>query len=494
MGEVPLEEPPGFVPADDVILDAEREARVVAPPKSRRRMFRQLGCSVRGYAPICMDSNDPDTIKAGVLKRVLRDTPAPNPATLARLRLFCRNWARANLPKVTPLGLEEWLDGTSYNEARKTELRKCASELRGGRPNRAQCRKVKSFGKTEHYLEYKHLRLINSRSDHFKTFAGPRFKAVENVVYALPQFAKHIPVQDRPAAVASLRQAGLRYFATDFTAFESHFVPEIMQAIEFEVYRHCLSEDEHLEYMLRAISSSNAMRTGSVLSTCRARRMSGEANTSLGNGLTNWLLAAFLAEENAGSIHGLVEGDDGIFACDFELTAAMYADLGFTIKIEEKRDPCAASFCGMVFSDSGEIIRDPRKFLMGFGWTSSFINAGPKIMNELLRAKALSAVYETPQCPIVGALARLALEETRGSAARFVDDGFHKVPRDAVNLPDFQPSHDTRALFAELYNVTVEEQLVIEGLIYSRRLDCIADVMHPGADSRHYECRYVETT
>lgn len=166
--------------------------------------------------------------------------------------------------------------------------------------------------------------------------------------------------------------------------------------------------------------------------------MSGDMCTSLGNGFTNLMLAKFLAAEQGKELAGFVEGDDGLFVTEATLTAEAYQQLGFSIKIVELGDPCKASFCGMVFAESGEIIKDPVKFLSTFGWTHSFINAGAAVMDQLLRAKALSAIYEAPQCPILGQLARCALEKTRGVIPRFVDDGYHRAP-DEVKLEPFSP-------------------------------------------------------
>lgn len=207
----------------------------------------------------------------------------------------------------------------------------------------------------------------------------------------------------------------------------------------------------------------------------------------------NLMLAKFIASRKGGELHGFVEGDDGLFATDIELTTEDYAELGFTIKIEEVADPCRASFCGMIFAESGEIIKDPHKFLSNFGWTHSFIHAGPTIMDELLRAKALSAVYETPQCPILGALARRALEGTRHVNPRFVADGFHTLP-DEVAVPKFCPSLDTRQLFADEFGVSIETQLLVESWIHIGRLDLIQSVIRPNADTTDYLSKYVVIT
>lgn len=485
--EMPIEQPPDELPA----------GASVSPPhtrKMRRKMFRRLPtCFVPGLAPICCDTADPDTVNCAFRKRLLRKLPVPDASMIAEFKEFVTRWV-ASLPRATPLPFEEWLAGTSYNEARKAELRLAHEALRGGRPDLHACQRVKSFVKTESYPEYKHARMINSRIDAFKVFSGPIFKAIENVVYALPYFVKHVPVADRSKLVLGLKQAGRRYYATDFTAYESHFTREFMKAAEIAVYKHVMSSiPDDIDFVCRVISGSNHMSTHmGFKATCIARRMSGEMCTSLGNGLANILLALFLADRQGKAIDGFVEGDDGLFSTEAVLTAEDYARLGFTIKIEEVADPCTASFCGMIFSESGEIIRDPTHFCTTFGWTSSFIGAGPKIMNELLRAKALSAVYETPQCPIVGALARRALRDTEGYAPRFINDGYH-CPPDEVKLPPFCPSQDTRELMRIKFGIPPDVQEHVEDMIGRGDFD-IAEFLCPHPHVLHYAARYVEPT
>lgn len=332
-----------------------------------------------------------------------------------------------------------------------------------------------------------------------KVWCGPMFKSIEQVAYRDHHFIKHVPVPDRPALVAGLIKAGLRYFNTDFTSFEKHFTKEVMESIEFVLYEECLKTvlaPDDLKFLFSVLSGENrlSMRLGAKASLF-ARRMSGEMNTSLGNGFSNLMLALFLAEKAGGHLDGFVEGDDGIFACDFELKKEDYADLGFDIKIIEVANPCYASFCGMVFSDSGQIIKSPTRVLETFGWTHSMIHAGTKKMYELLRAKALSLCYELPQCPIIGALAREALRRSRGYEPRFIADGYHdfeRVPRDEKQVPAFSPASDTRILFEKLFHVGVQLQLELEEAI--RRDDLItvrrALTFHP--DMADYVRRYVE--
>jgi len=347
--------------------------------------------------------------------------------------------------------------------------------------------KVKSFPKLESYGEWKYVRWINSRVDSFKVWCGPLFHAIEEVVYEDPHFIKHTPVPERPAKVMALKRAGLRYFQTDFTSFEKHFTAEVQRNIEFVLYEELLPwlPADDLKFLFSVLTGKNHLRTRvGVSAVVKARRMSGEMNTSLGNGFTNLMLALFVAHEQGFDLDGFVEGDDGLFAVNGEITTQMYAGLGFDIKIDEVDDPCEASFCGMIFSRSGQIIRDPKRFLQTFGWTHSCIHAGDKVMNQLLRAKALSACYETPNCPIVGVIARKALDHTANYAPRFVEDGYHNtamIPRDTLDLPKFAPDMSTRHLFARKFKISIPEQLRAEAAIKAGNLNILADIVPSNA-------------
>lgn len=488
VNEVPLARP-----ADGAVEEGLAHITLPTTRKDRRKMFRRLAhCAVPGYAPLCMDSNDPDTVECGFRQRLLRHVPEPKEGMLAKFRDFVRDFLVKNVPVVGEIDFEDWLASTSYNEERKNWLRKVNSDLLGSRPTRRQCQHISSFVKSEFYITWKHCRMINSRSDAFKCWSGPRFKAIENAVYQLPQFIKHTPVPERPAKIAALRASGRRYFQTDFTAYESHFTPELLQVCECELYRHCLANDNEADFLCSVIAGKNKMHTRTGLyAKIKGRRMSGDMCTSLGNGFTNLMLALFVVYLKGGHIDGFVEGDDGLFCSDVEITAQDYEDLGFTIKIEEVEDPCEASFCGMIFSDSGEIIRDPRRFMMGFGWTQSFIGAGPRIMDELLRAKALSTVYETPQCPIVGAIARYALSKTKGAVPRFIDDGYH-VPRDVQHIPKYCPSTDTRLLFEREFGISIATQIEAEECASRGDFQRLSALVPPTEEQFDYCSKYVE--
>lgn len=485
VGEVPLPE------CDESVLEDYVEP---TSRRQRRRMFRMLRFgAVPGYAPICLDTNDPQTLKAGLCRRLVRKTPTPDPATMARFQEFVARFV-AKLPRVDVLPFEEWLAGTTYNEKRKNELREAYAALKGGEPTARQCSHVDSFIKSEFYPEYKHARWINSRSDAFKVFTGPAFKAIERIIYALPEFIKHVPVSERPSRVAALRQAGLRYFQTDYTSFESHFTSDFLKVCEGQLYNHCLAGLARPRFITSVLAGVNRLRTRTGFRVnVEGRRMSGDMCTSLGNGFTNLMLAMFVASEEGMNINGFVEGDDGIFACEKPLREEMFARLGFTIKIVEHADPLMASFCGVVSGPDLQMLRDPRTFLQGFGWTQSFINAGNRIMDELLLAKSLSALHETPQCPIVSVMAREAYNRTCHLNPRFVQDGYHVAIGKFV--PEaYAPTYKTRLAFEAAFGISPAIQEAAEDAIREGDMERLAVLVPASEHSSHFAGRYVVVT
>lgn len=298
-------------------------------------------------------------------------------------------------------------------------------------------------------------------------------------MFSLPYFIKHIPVPDRPKLIAALRQAGLYYYENDFTAFESHFTPEFLRHVECEVYRQYLINYPKLaQHITDTISGPNRLHTkAGVNITLQGRRMSGDMCTSLGNGLTNLLLALFLVEEvHGGHLSGFVEGDDGLFATDVELTNTDYANLGFTAKIIRHTDPCHAHFCGMTCTTDGHVIKDPRRVFQTFGWTSSFINAQNRIMDSLLKSKALSLCYELPQCPILGVLGRVAVDLTADVEVTHKETTYRKTP-DQFEIAPFEPSDEARLMVEQHYHIPVAVQIMAEQAIRDHDMDRVAELI-----------------
>lgn len=383
-----------------------------------------LGCHYVGAALPKPDISDPVTAEAGVRKRFCFQPPRPSRRVLKRLRAFVRTWCRKHLTPLAPdsdVSVESWLDQTDYPAWRKQELKAKWDEVKDiwDDPDNFTC---KSFIKDETYGEYKHARGINSRSDEFKCAVGPIFRLIEKEVFKLDWFVKKVPVSERPAYIKKrLMRVGAKYYATDYSAFESLFTRELMEACEFELYRYMVrglpDAVNFIALVESVLGGLNRCEYKHFWVELAATRMSGEMCTSLGNGFSNLMFMLFVCQQvGAHDEIGVVEGDDGLFTMwGTSPTEADFARLGLVIKLQEHSDLCSASFCGIIFDPEDCInVTDPREVLCSFGWTvRQYHGCRPGLKKVLLRCKALSYAHQYPGCPVIAALARYGLRVTR---------------------------------------------------------------------------------
>lgn len=468
--------------------------------KSNKNNARSIGATTLpwghclGINPICMDTKDGTTLCDGIRARLCRDIPVPNRFLLKEFEHFVAKWVEEHTTPITAMTFEEWLETTNYNIHRKQQLTEAHEQFNGAPPTSA-CRKVKTHGKRESYPEYKNARSINSRTDVFKAYSGPFFKSIEEQLYKDIHFVKHLTPEERAQRVSDMRNIQSNTYATDFTAFESHFSTLIMEKCEMLLYKHMMKNyPKDFKKIQKVLTGVNNMRSRTgVKADLLARRMSGEMNTSLGNGFSNFMICNFLAQHHGAKImDGIFEGDDGLFYTDTTLTTQMFQELGFTVKLEQRPAPSEASFCGLIFNESHETIREPVRFLQSFGWTESYMTASTSKQWQLLHAKSLSALHETPQCPIIGVMAREALSRSSHVPALFTDDYKAKLYNKPWVATPFAPSSLTRELFAKMYKIDTPTQLLIEQHIMNDQLDMVAQHLHIHPHIADYASRFVE--
>lgn len=465
----------------------------------RAPVARDMGPSLKGVTLPHGDPGCPYTRRDGILKRMGQPLPSDFTKTFLRLiseemRILIKERNIKPIPKDAAMTPEEWLQRTNYPQWRKDQLLEKLKEIRSflDRNKLGQLIHfmIKGFMKDEHYVDWKQVREIWARDDGAKLYFGPYFKHMEDVVYSdqLPEFIKHVPVRDRADYIYSrLYGDGYIYVATDFSSFESHFTKEMMEACEFVFYKHMLKHyPEVYNTMREVLQGLNRCSDKYFKILIQARRMSGEMNTSLGNGLSNLIFMRTISRlYGYGVPVGVVEGDDGLFRYKIGKVPSTkdFTDLGFNIKLEVFKKISDASFCGLLFDeDDREVISDPRKILASFGWTSQkYANASKKTIAKLIRCKSLSLAHAYPGCPIVAELARYGLRVTRSYNVRqFINsrrdlnmyerekyleaEAYFRDPRhrDELSAPIKEVGMGTRVLVERLYGIDIPLQLKIE--------------------------------
>ncbi len=442
---------------------------------------------------------DKDTMIAGVIKRFAAKPPEPDLNLVHQLEQFVQKWLQKNLVPLAPdadTSVETWLSKADYPEWRKEELRNKwakVSSIWGDK----RYMKVKSFMKDEGYAadEYKHARGINSRSDEYKCAVGPIFKLIEAEVFKHPAFIKKIPVDQRAKYIMEriYREGGV-YIATDYTSFEALFTKLLMTVCEFQLYRYMtqyLPESAEFDrHMDEVLGGTNHCSYKFFSLWVEATRMSGEMCTSLGNGFSNLMLLKFACSYIGAECYECVEGDDGLARCEGGTpTKELFERLGMRIKLEKHLDLSKASFCGLVF-DTTEMknVTDPRKVIASFGWTEMrYARAKTSKLAQLLRCKSLSLAFQYPGCPIISALARYGLRVTRNVTVgqRLLRNmrnyereflgfmlGTYGDERGLVHepkIPDEPVGPRTRDLVAELYGISIAQQLHLEAVLDAKQ-------------------------
>lgn len=439
---------------------------------------------VEGATPPRPDPSHGPSLAAGIAKRIGCQPPKVNRAYLRDFTRYVSLWCRRNLPRLANDQLctfEEWLEETNYPQGRKDELTKTWN-TRGRMLDFKRLHRVKCFVKDETYPSYKYPRAIMSRIDEAKCFYGPYVKVASDLLFAMPEFIKKVPVPDRPMVIRdALLDSHLDTVFTDYTSFESHFVQEMMEATQKVLFKHLFGLTDGYEilekFMNTVLMGENKLIFKLITVRLVARRMSGEMDTSLSNGFTNLMVFKYLTWRNnpQASVKGFVEGDDGLFvvrpssACP---TKEQFTELGFTIEIEHTNELTTASFCGQVYDmDELIVVTDPLEVIARLGWTNKrYVMANEKTRLMLLKSRAYSFVYQYNGCPILSVLGHRLLELLSDvHIAERVIDGYSSWDREKLlmrlkaGLPEAKtPGIQTRRLVEKLYGVTVEMQETLE--------------------------------
>jgi hypothetical protein len=364
----------------------------------------------------------------------------------------------------------------------------------------------KCFLKNEAYPGFKYPRGIYARRDEFKIRVGPIFKLIEEKLFKLRCFAKKVPVNELPLLIRTLfgeipgftdraDELLLRFLATDFSAFEASFTAEFMECCEFQLYSHMvqnLPEGEQFMRIIRAVlAGENYCKFGKYVRVLlNARRMSGEMNTSLGNGFSNLMMFLFTCEEfDLKSPECLIEGDDCVASyVGVMVPAAFYERLGFSIKMQYLESPNLASFCGRIFDfETLTVIADPIKAILNLSWCHIlYSHSKVSKLRGLLRNCAQSYLYLYPGCPILQSvsLCYMRLTIMFSSVVPIGLDRYKcRIALKARNedrrkkLPTRPVSMSSRLLMQSVFGILVQEQYDLEK--YFDDMKAIKPIEHP---------------
>lgn len=350
-----------------------------------------------------------------------------------------------------------------------------------------------SFIKREFYSELKAARIINSRTDEFKSIVGAHIKMIENEVTHNEHYVKKISLDERAIRMQEILDKFDYVTEDDYSSFEGTQSQEFHRACERHLFKHMLRNNPELWHIMKPIFSLNHFEKSISMPSkdlkdsmkFKGSRMSGDLWTSLGNGFSNECVFLFVMERMKRQMPNgipleydyLVEGDDGFFAANVDFTEMFEqtaTDLGLKCKIDHGTSINDVSFCSTCLGPGRRSVPNFWRILEKFGWEFSdavlthYSSKPSKHELQLLYAKALSLNCVSLGIPILQKLS-VKLAEITGVQRRkvkyftYLDLEVHDIMD--YNIQEMEVTEEMRLFFQNRFGVSVAKQLEIEEMI-----------------------------
>lgn len=408
----------------------------------------------------------------------------PYPTTRQDLEAMAAEFYRTQISKwlpedLQPLDFEEWV--LRYPLKRREQLRCARARAIDETPTPLMAR-VKNFLKYECSTTLTDPRNISPRSDEFLTVVGPYISVMEHHLARVPWLVKGLTPDARSKKLDPLREF-YGFIETDYSRFDRSISYEIITCVEqtllfmaFPTHLHPLFA-ELMKFALITSANNEFDIPYRVFGT----RCSGDAHTSIGNGLLNrfntWMRLRSLPTGSWMSVH---EGDDGVVCFDKnhldvgDTLLSIISTFGFSVKTARYLDPSEVTFCGRWWyvDDFGlREMADLCRALPKFN-----VTLRPGSLPMLLYAKAMSYAYTDGSTPVLGVLCQkiisiLAPRLSRSALkrAKWLSYQDRFLLRDVTTLTiDFKsPSPQSRACFSHRTGILPDRQILIEEIIMS---------------------------
>jgi hypothetical protein len=267
------------------------------------------------------------------------------------------------------------------------------------------------------------------------------------------------------------------YIETDYSRFDRTISRDILESVQNKLLL-LPNQDPLYKRALELTLFTSGSSSYGVRYQVDGTRCSGDAHTSLGNGLINafntFVCMRHINPEDWTSVH---EGDDGIIAVrngkldDALAGLKLLQALGFVVKQDVFNQLDDVSFCGRHFYHDASVLfehADILRSLDKFHTTTSNINDLP-----MIRAKAMS-YYETDAAtPLIGPLCYALIKATDHVSFGATKNALHVMGRDrwlvrdmSIQVNAVRPLHDitmaARISCARRTNLAVGLQLSLE--------------------------------
>lgn len=134
---------------------------------------------------------------------------------------------------------QEWMDNSNYTLKRKRKMSELHSKFKYGNSLTDRHYQCKSFIKSEFYSEFKEARIINSRTDAFKSAVGGYIHMVQELVMT-DHYIKHLTPDDIATKLYDMSKQYNFVYETDYSSFEGSFSRVFLINVELQMFKHVL--------------------------------------------------------------------------------------------------------------------------------------------------------------------------------------------------------------------------------------------------------------
>lgn len=385
---------------------------------------------------------------------------------------------------IPALPFTEWV--TRYPLSRRLQLTAARErvELLGLCPRDAR---TDVFLKSETTTRMTDPRNISPRSDEILTTLGPVISAIEHQMVrntdlaeeivrpGCPSLVKGLDLKKRAVVLKDQLSGYTHYIETDYSRFDRTISLPMLRDVQDFVFRQCSTDHDFRHALDLALHTKGKSKLG-VRYNIEGTRCSGDAHTSIGNGIINTFVTFSIMRNLPPSLWTSIhEGDDGVIGVNHQalrqaaLGVHFINFLGFSVKQDTYNQIDDVSFCGRHyyttsegFSEHADVLRSLDKFHT----TVSNCKSMP-----LIRAKALSYYSTDSETPLIGPLCYALLQATSTVSFSAVKRAWSanlrwSVRDDAVDFNDERPlkpiSWEARLSVYRRTNITPAEQMWYE--------------------------------
>lgn len=438
-------------------------------------MALPLGYVNHLYHPI-VNTDFSDDEGYSLSKRFSFYNPVTNPGILRLVDRTIKEFS-ARIGELEPWTQQRVLE--HYNGGLRKRYERAAEYLRHEPFDVRVLSKIKCFVKREKWEQLKPPRTIMSREPPYTLKLSQFTKPLEHRMFALrdeyglPIFAKgrnqkerHDIIRDKFDLFHNTRVVGI-----DCTKFDAHVTVQQLRW-ESRTYLRCFKNNSFLRSLLRA-QERNTIRTkyGRRL-VSHGKRMSGDANTGLGNCTIVYLIIkTWINQERLnGRVAIFCDGDDTLIFLPPHLyhhltsLVALFTMAGHEMRVDKETDV----FEEIVFCQSspvgGTMVRNWRK-VISHAYVSHKHYGEPKFGRQIMKSISQAELSLNRNIPILGPFFSEMLKHFTNDKItdQVLEYRFRSLlPRHWRNAVFEVPSQQTREEFAIAFGISPEEQIFIE--------------------------------